>query len=225
MTAKKIEPMDSDQSSPEHGKVKQPTVRALFAERMKRDGRTKEWYATVKQVMRETGKRYGPASWEAMRRMGYEGPKRERQLHEEFLQEGHKTSLQRQMDQGREEMEADRQDEEFEQALRLLPDTAPITVEMEWIQAHPAMARKARQTDKLKRVLVTASDILAAPHGLAPSKAAVFALQQWANCPETFYRELLSQQMKAGRPEEAAPVAEDVGLEEVERLLGQVSVG
>jgi hypothetical protein len=31
--------------------AKRPTIRKLFVERMKREGRDKEWYATVKQVM------------------------------------------------------------------------------------------------------------------------------------------------------------------------------
>jgi hypothetical protein len=164
---------------------------------MRREGRGKEWAATVRQVTRETGKKYGQASWEAMRRMGYEGPKRERQLHEEFLRDGQRTKLQQQVDREREEIEADRRNEDFEQAVRLLPDNAPISAELDWIGAHPAMSRKARQQDTGKDILIGPEDILFAPHGRAPSKAAVVALQHWGNHPEQFYRKLLWQQLNS----------------------------
>ena len=75
---------------------KRPSVRRLFVERMKREGREKAWYATLHRVMQESGKRYGQAVWPAMKLMGYAGPKREHELHEQFLREAQKTKLQRQ---------------------------------------------------------------------------------------------------------------------------------
>jgi hypothetical protein len=84
--------------------VKRQSVRKLFVERMKREGRGKEWFSTVKQVSKETGQRYGQAAWEAMRRLGYTGPEKERQLHQVFLENEDKTKLQRQIDAEQEQI-------------------------------------------------------------------------------------------------------------------------
>ena len=81
---------------------------------------------TLKQVTQETGKKYGQVAWEAMRRMGYEGPAKERQLYQEYLEDGEKTKLQRQIDTEREAIKEEQQVEEFEEAVRMLPDKASV---------------------------------------------------------------------------------------------------
>jgi hypothetical protein len=203
--------------------AKLPTVRALFVERMKREGREKVWYTTVKQVMQETGKKYGQVAWEAMRRMGYEGPDKERQLYQEYLEDGEKSKLQRQIDAERLRIRDKQITEEFEQAVLTLPDKAPISVEIDWISAHPAMFRRAREKDKTKNILLTPEDILFTTHGPAPSRAAVVALQHWINFPLQFHKEILSEQIKHKEDREATKVNEDMGLEDVKRLLQQVT--
>jgi hypothetical protein len=111
----------------------------------------------------------------------------------------------------------------LEQAVMTLPNTAPISVDIEWIREHPAMMRMTRQKDKLKDILITAEDILRPPHGSAPSKSAVYALQHWVNHPQQFYKELLGEQKKHLEERKAAKADEDIGLEEIEWLLMQVT--
>jgi len=198
--------------------AKRPTVRKLFVERMRREGRGEEWTATLKQVMNETGKKYGQTVGEAMRRMGYEGPERERQLHREFLENGEKTKLQRQIDQERQQIRGERQAEDFEEAVRLLPVTASDSAELDWIRAHPAMLRLAWQSDKTKPIILTAEDILR-----APSQAAVRELAHWANHPDKFFEMLLSEDSQAADVAQRTTTDKDMGLDEVCRLLEQVT--
>jgi hypothetical protein len=203
--------------------AKRLTIRKLFVERMKREGRDKEWYSILKQVKQETGKKYGQVAWEAMRRMGYEGPDKERQLYQEYIEHGEKTKLQRQVEAQRQRIKEEQITDEFEQAFLTLPDKAPIYVEINWIRAHPAMVRRAQARNKLKDILLTKEDILFTPQGPAPSRAAVVALQHWVNHPQQFYKELLSEQIKHKEDKEGTKIDKDIGLEEVRRLLQQVT--
>ena len=206
--------------------AKRPSVRKLFVERMKREGRGNEWSTVIKQVMENTGKRYGQAIWEAMRKMGYIGPEKEHQLHEEFQANGQKSNLQRQIDEERLQIREEIMTENFEQAVRTLPDKAPVSVEIDWLVAHPAMARWARETDKSKNILITPEDILFAPHGPAPSKSAAIALQHWVTFPQQFFKEILDEQI---RQSEEVRIRQDEqeseGLEEIEKLLKQIRGG
>ena len=124
--------------------AKEPTARQLFVERMKREGREAEWHATLKKVMDETGKKFGQAAPQAMREMGYEGPKEERKLYDEHLANLHKTSAERALEKEVATAREDAKVARFEQAVALLPNNAPKAVELAWIEAHPAMARKRR---------------------------------------------------------------------------------
>lgn len=112
----------------------------------------------------------------------------------------------------------------LEEAMRSLPDKAGRAMELDWIYAHPAMARLASQKDKTKDVEITAADLLEVSHGKCPSKGAAIALQHWVNRPGKFYEMILSEDKKKKSTEaETAAKEKDLGLPEIEQLLKQIS--
>jgi hypothetical protein len=109
----------------------------------------------------------------------------------------------------------------FENAVKDLLPNASRDVELDWVYAHPAMRRGQRQDNLTQRVMVTVDDILTPPHGKAPSQAAVNTLVNWVDQPRRFFE----QQDKKHKPGQGAAKTveeEDMGLEEVKRLLAQV---
>jgi len=195
--------------------------RQLFVERMKREGRGKEWFRLLKEEMAATGKQHGAIVTVVMRKMGYVSADDEREREARYL-DGLKTSAV--LDEVKGLIGAMKEDVvlEFEAAVATLPDTATAQAEIDWIRAHPAMARMNRTQDRISNVLITAEDILSPPHGPAPSKGAVYALQHWANHPTEFFKNLLSEQKKA--TDSGGPNGTIGGddLSEVERLLIEV---
>lgn len=210
-----------NQASNQPEKPKKDTVRKIFVERMNREGRGKEWFATVKAVMAETGAKYHAASYEAMARMGYEGPKREWEIHAKYVEE-EQAKLKTPAEKLREEIREERRIQNFEEALASLPSNATLDEVTKWIDAHPAMSRKARSNNPLKDVVITAEDIYP-QHGTAPSKSAVHALQYWANHPAEFYKSVYAP-VKKGTDQGAGSgvTAKDVGIDEIERLLQEL---
>lgn len=192
---------------------------------MKREGRQKEFFATLKRIKTETGKSHGTAIWAAMKELGYENADRERALEREYLDNLHKSAEQREQEKIAVEVAEVSRLRTFEEAVASLPDKAPVSDEIDWIRAHPAMARKSRQRDKMADIVIEAEDILSAPHGQAPSKAAVFQLQHWANCPHEFYKQILGEHKKKSDGEAGGAKAGEVedDLSEVDRMLRQVS--
>src|SRR6185312_12435944 len=95
-------------------KSKKPTVRTMFIERMKREGREPEWFATVKQLMAETGKGFWTVSWDAMRKMGYTTPAEEKRLNTEYLENLHLTSAEIATSKVKEEIKQERRTQNFE---------------------------------------------------------------------------------------------------------------
>lgn len=167
------------------------TVVELFRERLMREGRLLEYEEYVRKLM-AGGLTERRARWEAMRRFGYRSRRDEMMLHAAY---------------------ANREAGGLERAIGLLPDRASVGEELDWIRAHPAMARGGRG----REVELTEADILDAPHGRAPSKAAVFALRHWANNPNEFFKQMLLREAK--RPESSHPAQGGVEVEEVERAL------
>lgn len=90
----------------------------------------------------------------------------------------------------------------FESAIADLPPTASPSVEMDWVKSHPAMTRKDRQKDTGDKILITPDDILKAPNGKCPSRSAAQMLQHYANKPDAFFKELLSETKKAKSQED-----------------------
>ncbi len=105
-------------------------------------------------------------------------------------------------------------------AFVAIPDRCPHSVALDWIASHPAMSRL--QEEGKATVVLTVDDVLNPPHGKAPSRGAVMALQNWANRPNKFYEMMLSEQKKQVEDPEAKNVDLDPGLEEVERMLKQL---
>lgn len=202
----------------------------IFYRRMRREGRYEAYNKRVKEIMKETeaaGERafYSHASRQARKEFGYAGPKGERQLEAQYLEQLEKNRLMEKLKAEREEIREERRVENFESALRELPDSASSAVEIAWIRAHPAMSRKSRGKASVEPVLISAEDVLSPPHGRAPSKAAVHALQYWANHPQKFFEKILDAQRKKDSDEEASEAEADEDLAEVERLLAAVSAG
>lgn len=201
------------------GKPSKMTVRRMFVDRMGREGRGKEFAEAVKKVMQETGSRYSPAAWEAMRRLGYAGPEKEKALYHAHLMSVVAPDIQA----AEQRLSAAQDLDEFERAVRLLSEKASVTVEIAWIRAHPAMSRAARAN---KNIELTAEDILHAPHGPAPSQGAARDLQYWCNHQPKFYEMLMSEQKKQTEQDEARRnTIRDTGLDEVEQLLLEVRGG
>jgi hypothetical protein len=203
------------------GKDRGPSVTKLFKARMKREGRWREWQDTILAVRKEKGTNLAAATWETMRRMGYEGSEKERELAEEY----HLRSLGVTINKEREAINRERLTEDFDEAMRMLPDTALGSTEIDWIRGHPLMCKADRQEGNLKKIIVNATDILQAPNGRAPSKSAVVQLQHWCNAPREFFKQVLSEQKKQTEEAEAQKIEADPGIDEIERLLKEVKSG
>lgn len=201
-------------------------TRVRFKERMRREGRIKEFAELQRKLRDEEHLQSTPAQWRAMRMMGYESADKERELEQDFIDNCHKTAKQREVEKLSAERAALYKTMDFEGAVATLPDTASSQVEIDWIRAHPAMSRLARQKDKTKDVVLDIDDVVKVSHGVAPSKSAVHALQHWANHPTEFYKSLMSEQKKAteGVSGGSSSAGSD-DFSEVERLLMEVRGG
>ena len=85
----------------------------------------------------------------------------------------------------------------FEAAISGLPATAPEEEIMDWIAAHPAMLRHVWMDEEDGPIILTAKDILEAPHGSAPCRIAAILLQYFVNWPEQFFDKLLDRQVNS----------------------------
>lgn len=202
---------------------KKLTARAKFLGRIKRAGKLKELNNRVREMKNENGKTWNVNLWAACREFGYIGPENEHKLHAEYeaqMKAEQDAVIQEKVDAVVQQIQSAKT---FEEALTKLPVSAEAKAENDWILAHPAMARKARQKNNLEPVLITAADILEANHGPAPSRAAAIKLQHWANKPDEIFKALTGSVKKApdsvDRPEEVAEVED---LAEIDRLLKEV---
>jgi hypothetical protein len=187
------------------------SIKQLFRERMGREGKSAELKAAVKAVMKERNLKYGQAIPEAMRRMGYEGPEKERQHEREWIQG---------MD--------------YERAMCYLPKSATPEVENNWVKSHPAMTRKNLASrddgtiDADGRVKISACDLFFAPHGRCPSMGAAVKLVTWANNSKALDTNLAagvkkSEQSDGGEAAAKSETVKDDGIEELKRLLDEVA--
>lgn len=201
-------------------KIKPKSPRSMFVERMKRDGRGDEWHRRVKEVMASQGKTFHQACCVVMKEMGYEGPDKERELWQTFVESLHKTSERIEAERVESEQAPIRRMLTFEAAMMQLPPTASAQEELDWVRAHPAMNRFYHRTDKTKDVILTADDIVS-----APSKSAAQSLQHWVNHPSEFWKQLLGEQKKQNDPGNngAGGAGSDMGIQEIEALLKQAT--
>lgn len=103
-------------------------------------------------------------------------------------------------------------------ALDKLPAKSSPDAILDWIAAHPAMMRHARQGEGDGPIVVTLEDAIYAPHGPAPCRVAVNQLQAYVNRPEKFFDKVLDRQMKAGGSSEGSGALVD-NLEGLDRML------
>ena len=188
-------------------KPKKPDVRTLFRERMKREGRTKEWNETIRAVQAETGKQFGRIVYDVMKRMGYEGPEKERELAAAF------ESSQRPTDPAA---------NNIDEIRKKLPDRAAIATEINWVLSNGAMYRRACNRN-IEEIRVTVADVLGPPK--CPSKAALTLLQHCANQPNEFYKQFMADMKRITKDDNAANVneVEDLDLEDVRKVLEEVA--
>lgn len=213
----------------------EPSVPSMFRDRMAREGRAKELQLRVREVISQTGMGYSAALRVVMPQMGYINDQMELRLHREHRDQVLRDTVAAAIDSAakveeelnalsEEEVRAAAEESAFESALLSLPANAPKARELEWIEAHPAMMRQSRMkaTGKTGPVLITAADILDAPHGVCPSRAAAVQLQHWANNSTKFFEQIMSEAKKkssdgSGGSGGESEVEDD--LSEVEDLL------
>lgn len=174
---------------------KMPSYMKMFVDRMKFEGRGQEWKEAVKAALEKQKADGKPrhlwsAQHEAKRNMGYPGPQKERELYLQRQGEFHLSSEQKEKRAVKAVKAAVKAVKTFEQAVAALKENAADQVELDWIRAHPAMARAARDPDK-KHVTISVDDIQN-----APSRSAVWALQHWVNHTTKFYESVMSEQKK-----------------------------
>lgn len=105
------------------------------------------------------------------------------------------------------------EEKQYRDIIDSLPASAPEVVEIGWIKAHPAMARKMRQADPEADVIIMAVDLKG-----CPSRFAATQLQHWANNPTEFHRAVMMQAKK--RLSESTLVGEEaVGMRDINELL------
>lgn len=195
--------------------------RVMFRERMKREGRDKEFVARAKEIMRETDGYWNQSAYKAMVEWGYEAEE-EKRLHAEWEKRQGTTKLRRQLKKEREEIMEDRKQESWDEVVRTLPATASPAKEVDWVGSHSAMTLKRRQRDPDKHV--RADDpkyLLNCPNGDCPSQRAANLLSIYMNTPEKFFNEVMGQMKKAeAEGGTQTGVIEDMGIEEIKRMLG-----
>ena len=177
----------------------EPPVPQMFRDRMKREGRGEELNAAIREVCAEHGLSYQAALQIVMPRMGFVNTETEIRIYREhrkrlFASAGEtefaeETALER----------ARTEEEELAEALASLPANAPKSRELDWIEAHPAMMRSSRNKANgygSNTVQILADDVLNAPHGPCPSRAAAVQLQHWANNSTKFFEQIMSEAKK-----------------------------
>jgi len=194
----------------------------MFCDRMKREGRHAEFMELVRARMAEHGEMINQAKRTVAESWGYD-PGHEVKLYRQHMENLHVDSAELAMINEIAEGEAEKIADEFEAALATLPSNSSKQKEIEWIEAHPAMMRSAR-AGKGANILLTADDILRAPHGACPSRSAACQLQHWVNNVSEFYKQIMSEAKKKSGDTPAADIdanSNDESLDELEDMLGE----
>ena len=214
---------------------KPKSPRCLFIDRMKRDGREKEWFTKLRAVRKEFPDKYfNECSHLVMKEMGYKGPKEERKINEPYLRTMEELQRSKTGDavrNARDRMQREQQglpDPEIEEAINSLPPNASNVTETNWVLSHPAMSRKDRQKDKTVSIVLTQKDILDPQNGKCPSQSAANMLQHWVNGPRDFFKAFLAVQKKSVGDSGAGgskDEANDEDLSSVSDYLSQLKEG
>lgn len=196
----------------EEKKNRKPPVKKLFTERLRREGRWQEFSKAVADLSAAEGCVFNVAFKRLMPQYGFESAKEEWKHFCKYLRENGLDP--------KGFSETGIPDYEFFRALDTLPANAPVSVEINWILAHSAMLRFHRGSGEAVRI--TESDILHATHGPAPSRQAVIKLQHWANHPDKFFQQVLTEDKK--QIEQAEDVASETkeDFSDIHALLEEV---
>lgn len=212
--------------------VTEPSVIQMFRHRMKREGRSEELNALLREVMNE-GLQFSTAMRTVvMPKMGFVSDEAEIRIYREHQAVVHHLSIENEVAFDAEEERARTDEQEYEAALLTLPSNAPKAKELEWIEAHPAMMRQSRllatgragASGKPAVVLLTARDILNAPHGVCPSRSAANQLQHWVNHSQKFFEQIMSEAKKKSGGDGTGGDGTDVvdeGLEDLDASLAE----
>lgn len=190
----------------------------LFQERMRREGRLKEFNNAAKALCESEGLGWKRAAYKTAVAWGYEASA-ERRIHQEWLESKTNEKLKRQIRAEKEEIMEERKAETVREFLKELPATVNKAREIDWASSHLAVADKLDNPDKARRVKL--GDLTEPINGPCPShRAYVLLLKAIAN-PEKFINDYVSEAKKA--EEESAGqsgVIEDMGIEDIKRMLG-----
>jgi hypothetical protein len=167
-----------------------------FEFRLERLGKLHEYRAMVKKLQKETNMRLLDCQKKGQAEFGWLGSEQERLTYAQHLGERRGLGLKDNQAASARERYARKKNRSFEEMVAKLPANADPIVEMNWIKSHPAMTRKARAKNNDK-ILINEDDILNSSSGPAPSRAAAQQLQHWANSPDQFFKDILSETKKA----------------------------
>jgi hypothetical protein len=208
-------------------KLTEPGHVTMFRQRMKREGRSAELDSRLQAAIQQHSLLVG----EAMRKhvmpaMGFVSNEAEVRLYREHQKLIHHFAAENEVAADAEEERIRTADEEYEDALMTLPPNAPKAKELEWIEAHPAMMRQSRLQAGAKpsgAVLLTAKDILNAPHGPCPSRSAANQLQHWVNHSQKFFEQIMSEAKKKSTGDGAGSDGSDVVDDNLDDLDGALA--
>lgn len=116
----------------------------------------------------------------------------------------------------------------LDEAVNGLPENVSLSIEIDWIRAHPALRRKAATNGE---VFLLVDDVIAittgpCQHPVAPSKSAVNALHYFANHPAELIRTLMGGIKKgSGAGPAGLPIEEeekDPDVAQLEKYLDEI---
>lgn len=204
-------------------KQSEEECRVLFRQRMEREGRLQELNDRINEY-RHLGKSRRQATSAVMREMGYAGPTKERQLHEEAKGRAiiHRN-IENQKRYAKKRLRKMRNKELFD-AMDRLKANAPAEVEMDWVAAHYKYLAAIDQIadEQADPVKVTAEDVTD-----APSRSAVGRLMVAVTDPLGWQKKRLDAdkgKTSAGQGgENDQSDAQDESLDDIEKMLKAAS--
>jgi hypothetical protein len=200
-----------------------PSVNTLFCDRLKREGRYKDFMARVKAYMAEHSLRWGQALRPVMIEFGFESPKKEKALAAQWEAECTTYGVDLKIRKHITKLDEGIRLDNIEDIISRLPSCANPSVEMDWIRSHPAMCRRKLnpQADQIK---IMPEDLLHAPGGKCPSAAAALMLINYADAPAEFFKQVLTEHKKKTEGGEASQTVEGpADWAELEKQLEEIN--
>ncbi len=114
----------------------------------------------------------------------------------------------------------------FDEAVNGLPETVPLSVEIDWIRAHPALRRKPNTNGFIELIVDDVIEVSTGycQHPVAPSKSAVNSLEFYANNRNELYKLLTGGSKKGGAGSSPVGVIEeeDIDVHDIQKYLDQL---